>query len=151
LKISIISPWKQDPGFREKEERYIKRLKTTAQVEIVETRKVKGDGRESVKIEGEKILSRIKKESFLVALTATGRGFNSIEFSGWLEQMTARGQSAITFIVGGSSGLYDPVIERADLKLSLSPMTMPHQLARLFLIEQIYRGFSILRGEPYNK
>ncbi len=150
-KLSIISPWKQDRWFKEKEERYIKRLQRTVFVEITETKKHKGDNRESVKIEGEFILSKVKKDSFIVALVETGKSFDSINFSKWFERVALSGKSNIFFIVGGSSGLYDKILDRADLKLSLSSMTMPHQFARLFLIEQIYRAFTIINNEPYNK
>ncbi len=151
MKISIISPWKQGRWFREKEENYIKRLQRTVSIEIIETKKNKGDSKESVKIEGERILSKVKKGSFLVALTEKGKRFDSTGFSKWFERTALNGKATIVFIVGGSSGLYDKITDRADLELSLSPMTMPHQFARFFLIEQIYRAFTIIKGEPYNK
>lgn len=151
MKISIISPWKQNIWFKEKENNYIKRLQRTVFVEVTETKKHKGDNRESVKIEGEIILSKVKKDSLIVALAETGKRFNSIDFSKWFEQVALNGKSNILFIVGGSSGLYEKILDRADLKLSLSSMTMPHQFARLFLIEQIYRAFTIINNEPYNK
>lgn len=151
MKIRILSPWKQSGLLKEQEREYLKRLKRYTPIEVEEIKGAKGESREAVRKEGERLLARVREGSFLAALTERGTVFDSPGFSGWLEQMAVEGLSGITFVIGGAAGLDKSVVERADMRLSLSPMTLPHQLARLVLIEQIYRAFTIIRGEPYHK
>lgn len=151
MKIKILSPWKQDGLYREKEGEYLKRLSADAKVEIEELKGEKGEEREALKREGGKLLARAGKGSYLVVLAEKGKSFDSLSFSKWLETMAINGRPDITFIVGGSAGLDEEVFNKGDMLMSLSPMTFPHQLARLVLIEQIYRAFSLLKGSPYHK
>ncbi len=151
MRLRIVTPWKQDDLYREKETDYLTRLKRYASIQLDELKAEKGDSRKAVEKEGERILSLVKKGAFLVALTEQGKGFDSKQFSSWIEGMGLRGQSDITFIMGSSAGLSEQVIKEADMELSLSPMTFPHQLARVVLLEQIYRAFTIIKGEPYHK
>ncbi len=100
--------------------------------------------------EGERLLSRVAPEDFLVALCIEGKALTSEAFAARLceRQLAAR---PLVFAIGGSLGLSDAVLSRADARLSLSAMTFPHRIARLVLLEQLYRGFKILRNEPYHK
>ncbi len=151
MKITILSAWKQEKILGTKEEDYLKRLSRDAKVGIEEIKGEKGDDRESLKREGKRLISRIGSSSFTVALTERGKLFDSPEFSKWIEKLALQGRSDVTFVVGSASGIDESVIERADMQLSLSPMTLPHQMARLVLIEQIYRAFTIIKGGPYHK
>lgn len=101
--------------------------------------------------EGKKILSKIPQNSHIISLEIEGRQFSSEELSKKMEDLMIDGINDITFIVGGSLGLSSEVRNRANFKLSFSNMTFPHQLMRLILLEQIYRGFRIMKGEPYHK
>ena len=151
MKIRILSPWRQEGFFREKEGEYLKRLTTNIKVEIEELKGEKGEGKGALRREGEKLLSRIGKGTYLVVMTEEGKPFDSISFSKWLESMALKGRSDITFIVGSSAGFDDEVINKGDMLMSLSPMTFPHQMARVILIEQIYRAFTLIKGSPYHK
>ena len=101
--------------------------------------------------EGDAILKEISKDSFVCALCIEGKQLSSNEFAGKIGSLAAMGKSKLTFIIGSSFGLCDKVKERADLKLSFSKMTFPHQMFRTILLEQIYRAFSILGGGKYHK
>ena len=101
--------------------------------------------------EGKKILSKIKDNSYVIALTIDGKNLSSEELAETINKLGVRGISNITFVIGGSLGLSDEVLSRADYKLSFSKMTFPHQLMRLILLEQVYRAYRINNGEPYHK
>lgn len=101
--------------------------------------------------EGESILKRIKKETFLITLEITGTMLDSEALAEKIETLGIEGKSDITFIIGGSVGISEEVSRRADFKLSFSRMTFPHQMMRIFLLEQIYRSFKIIKGETYHK
>ena len=101
--------------------------------------------------EGKKILSKIKDNSYVIALAIDGKNLSSEELAETINKLGVRGVSNITFVIGGSLGLSDEVLSRADYKLSFSKMTFPHQLFRVMLLEQIYRGFRIENNEPYHK
>lgn len=101
--------------------------------------------------EGKKILGKVKGNSYVIALAIDGKNLSSEELASTIESLGVRGNSHITFVIGGSLGLSDEVLERADYKLSFSKMTFPHQLMRLILLEQVYRAFRINNGEPYHK
>lgn len=100
--------------------------------------------------EGERIL-KVIKDSFVVALAIDGKKMTSEGFADFISDSMVRGVSHITFVIGGSLGLSDKVIKRADYKLSFSDMTFPHQLMRVILLEQIYRANRIMKNEPYHK
>ncbi len=101
--------------------------------------------------EGDKILAKIPQNSFIISLEIKGKQISSEELSKKMEDLMIDGINHITFIIGGSLGLSDEVINRSNYKLSFSKMTFPHQLMRLILLEQIYRGFKIMKNEPYHK
>lgn len=101
--------------------------------------------------EGEKIISKIPKNSYIIPLVIEGKELNSEELAKKIDDLTIMGHSEITFIIGGSLGLSDEIISMGDFKLSFSKLTFPHQIMRFILLEQIYRSFKIIRGEPYHK
>ncbi|MCG6955398.1 MAG: 23S rRNA (pseudouridine(1915)-N(3))-methyltransferase RlmH [Gemmatimonadetes bacterium] len=101
--------------------------------------------------EGERILGKVATGLELVALTRVGTGMDSRTFTGWLEGQAVSAAPGVAFVLGGAFGLDPAVLSRASRRFSLSPMTLPHELARLVLAEQLYRAGTILRGEPYHK
>lgn len=101
--------------------------------------------------EGKKILSKIKDTSYVIALAIDGKNLSSEKLADKMSDLAVRGNSNITFVIGGSLGLSDEVLDRADYKLSFSKMTFPHQLMRLILLEQVYRAYRINNNEPYHK
>lgn len=101
--------------------------------------------------EGKKILSKIKDTSYVIALAIDGKNLSSEELADKMSDLAVRGNSNITFVIGGSLGLSDEVLDRADYKLSFSKMTFPHQLMRLILLEQVYRAYRINNNEAYHK
>ena len=101
--------------------------------------------------EGKKILDKIPSGAYRIILDLEGRDVSSEELSNVLEVLPVRGQSHIAFVIGGSLGLSKEVLKEADMRLSFSRLTFPHQLMRVILLEQIYRGFKIICGEPYHK
>ncbi|MBU5311363.1 23S rRNA (pseudouridine(1915)-N(3))-methyltransferase RlmH [Tissierella carlieri] len=101
--------------------------------------------------EGERILGKIPQNSFVIALAIEGKQLSSEELSEKMADLMINGINDITFVIGGSLGLSIDVMNRSNFKLSFSKMTFPHQLMRLILLEQIYRGWRIMKGEPYHK
>ncbi len=101
--------------------------------------------------EGERILAKIKDTEYVAALAIEGKQLSSEELSATLSTLSVTGKSDLTFVIGGSLGLSQAVLKRADMKLSFSKMTFPHQLMKMILVEQIYRGFRIMKNEPYHK
>lgn len=126
---------------------YLKQIQTKLEwIEISDEKDISG-----IDIEGQKILSKIKDQDFVVALVILGMEMSSEEFSKLLDQKLTYHQGDVVFIIGGSYGLSSDVMKRANLYLSFGKMTYPHQLMRLILIEQIYRGLMILKNHPYHK
>lgn len=101
--------------------------------------------------EGDRILSKVSDSTYIVALVIEGEQISSEELSSKIDNLALRGNSDITFIIGGSLGLSKDIINKSNYKLSFSKMTFPHQLMKMILLEQIYRAFRISRGEPYHK
>lgn len=139
-------------------EEYLKRLTPYAKVDVVEVNEEKAQDpvreAEAAQIkqrEGERIAKKLPPDAFVIALAIEGKSLSSPAFAKKLEQLSTYGQSHIAFIIGGSYGIAPEILKRADLLLSFSAMTFPHQLMRVFLLEQIYRAFKIIRGEPYHK
>lgn len=102
-------------------------------------------------IEGKRLLSHIRPDDYCVMLAIGGKSWDSTGYSSHLSDLMLHGRSAVTFVIGGSLGLSDEVLARADEKLSFSAFTFPHQLMRVVLAEQIYRWFKIMNHEPYHK
>lgn len=139
-------------------EEYSKRLRRYERLEIVELRAESfseplsaKEVEEILRREGERILKEIKPRSFLVALDRGGRALSSEELAEEIQRAALAGSSQLVFVIGGSLGLDERVLKRADLVLSFSKFTFPHQLMRLILLEQIYRAFTILNNERYHK
>lgn len=159
MNLTIISVGKlKEKYLKEGINEYLKRLSKYAKVEIIEVPDEKApenlSEREEENIkdkEGQNILKHIKDNMFVVALDIQGKHLSSEEFAQFLSQRAIEGNSSIAFIIGGSIGLSKGVLNRADFKLSFSKMTFPHQLMRLILLEQIYRAYRIISGEPYHK
>lgn len=158
INIKLISVGNcKERYFKEACAEYQKRLGAFCKLEIIETAESKRDGvrrrdiNEILEFEGDKILSEISKSDYVIALCIEGKTLTSEELSSKIETTSLYGNSKISFIIGGSLGLSEKVKNRADLKLSLSKMTFPHQLSRVALLEQIYRSFTIIRGVRYHK
>jgi 23S rRNA (pseudouridine1915-N3)-methyltransferase len=134
MRISVIAVGRLRPPFQDDVEHYRKLIAGLARVEIVEVR------------EDEKVPPRIPERAYVVLLAGDGRSFDSEGFSEWLEERRHEGRE-LCFVIGGPRGLD---LESCDLRLSLGPMTLPHQLARVVLLEQLFRGHKILAGEPYH-
>ena len=133
---------------------YLKRLKRYVPFEITEIADVKNAGRiskeEQKEAEGVQILNRLQPSDHIILLDERGKQYKSIEFADKLQNIMASGKKRLVMVVGGPYGFSKPVYERANELLSLSKMTFNHEMVRLFITEQIYRGMTILRGEPYH-
>ena len=101
--------------------------------------------------EGNRLLGHIRDTDYVIALAIEGKMLDSVELSDLIAKLGVQGKSSIAFVIGGSLGLSDAVLKRADYKLSFSRMTFPHQLMQMILLEQIYRGYRIMNHEPYHK
>ncbi len=131
--------------------RYIKLSITEIQDEAIPEGASQKQEEEVVIKEGKKILSSIKEDSFVITLCIEGDKYDSIELADKISRLAVQGKSNIAFVIGGSLGLWDQVKKRADMRLSFSKMTFPHQLMRLLLLEQVYRAFKINSNEVYHK
>lgn len=159
MKITVLCVGKvKEKFYRDALAEYEKRLGRYCRLEITEVADEKtpdGAGRaleEQIKErEAQRILDKIREDTFVCTLEIEGKRFTSEGFAGWMEKLQLSGSSHITFVIGGSLGLHETVRRRSDLVLSFSDMTFPHQLMRVILLEQIYRGFRIIHGEPYHK
>ena len=159
MKITCVAVGKiKERYFTEAVKEYEKRLSRYCRLEIIELPDEKTpDGASAAEEaaildrEGERILKVIREEAYVIALAIEGKALDSMELSRKLEQLGVGGRSHIVFVIGGSLGLAPSVLKRADESLSFSRMTFPHQLMRVILLEQVYRSFRIMKGEPYHK
>lgn len=159
MKITLVAVGKiKERFYTEAIAEYSKRLSRYCKLELVQVADEKtpegaGEGviRQIKEKEGERILANIKEGAYVVALAIEGEALDSVELSKKLHTLGVKGISHIIFVIGGSLGLSDEVLKRADYQLSFSRMTFPHQLMRVILLEQIYRSFRIMNGEPYHK
>lgn len=159
MKITIVCVGKiKEKFYTDAVLEYKKRLSRYCSLEIVEvsdekTREEAGENEIALvkNREGERILKRIRDDGYVIALAIDGRQMDSYAFSKQIEQLGIRGTSHIYFVIGGSLGLSDAVLGRADEAISFSMMTFPHQLMRVILLEQIYRSYRIINHEPYHK
>ncbi len=156
MKIKTIFVGKlQDRYLKEGIETYRDRISRYSQIELLEVEDeavtAKADRNKIKGIEADRLLKRVSPDSLLVALDEKGKGLSSEGLAGFIQKTMDSGAKEISFVVGGSLGLGEKVKERADLDLSLSPMTFTHQMVRVILLEQIYRAFTIIKGEPYHK
>lgn len=134
------------PGVAE----YADRLKHHLKVQLVELSESGQSGTRAKEEEGEALLSKLGPRDVLMALDERGKSLSSVQLAQWVQQQQQSGRD-VACVIGGDEGLSDAVKQRAALTLSLSAMTLPHRLARLVLMEQLYRAFTIIRGEPYHK
>ena len=139
-------------------EEYVKRLSRYCTLEIIELADEKTpDNASNVqedlikKKEGERILKALRDEAYCIALAIEGVMFTSPELAEKIDNLGVTGTSHISFVIGGSLGLSEEVLRRADYKLSFSKMTFPHQLMRMILLEQVYRAYRIIHNQPYHK
>ena len=132
---------------------YVNRLRNIAHIELIDVKPKSGQRSKTsgIKTDGEKILDKIDSEAVLVILDSEGKNFTSERLADWLGEQIHRGKKKIDFVVGSAEGLDENVKSRADLRLKLSDLTLPHQLVRLILIEAIYRSFDILGPKTYHK
>lgn len=159
MKITVVTVGKiKEKFYTEALAEYAKRLSRYCKLEIVQVADEKTPDKASEleeqqikKREGERILAQIKDGAYVIALAIEGKMLDSEELAKKIEQLGVGGTSQIVFVIGGSLGLSDAVLKRADYKLSFSKMTFPHQLMRVILLEQIYRSYRIIAGEPYHK
>lgn len=155
MRITLLTVGKTDiPWVREGLEIYASRLRhyvPFSVVEIPELKNVSSLGRELIKQkEGELILKNVKPSDEVILLDERGKEFRSVEFAAYLGDKLARASGDICFVIGGAYGFSGQVYDRAGSRLSLSKMTYSHQLVRTVFAEQLYRAFTILRGEPYH-
>ena len=159
MKISIICVGKiKEKFYRMALDEYSKRLSRYCKLEILEVADEKTPDNASdheVELikdkEGERILQNIRRDATVIALAIDGKMLSSEQLADKIRQLGVMGESHIQFIIGGSLGLSDRVLEAADMLLSFSKMTFPHQLMRVILLEQVYRSYRIIQGEPYHK
>ena len=159
MKITICCVGKiKEKFYSQAIEEYSKRLSKYCKLEIKEAADEKTPDSASDTVngmikekEGDRLLSFIKDDSYVIALAIDGKMLDSVELSEKIDNLMLSGKSDIVFVIGGSLGLDKRVLDRADYKLSFSKMTFPHQLMRVILLEQIYRSFRIMKNEPYHK
>ncbi|GIO28268.1 23S rRNA (pseudouridine(1915)-N(3))-methyltransferase RlmH [Ornithinibacillus bavariensis] len=159
MKITIVSVGKlKEKYLKQGIDEYMKRLSAYAKVEIVEVADEKApenmSDAEMIAIkrkEGERILSHIGQDTYVITLEIGGKMLSSEQLADKMDELATYGKSKLAFVIGGSLGMSEEVQKRSDFALSFSKLTFPHQLMRLILLEQVYRGFRIVRGEPYHK
>ena len=159
MKITVLTVGKiKEKYFNDGIAEYSKRLSRYCKLEIVEVadEKTPDNASETEELqikekEGDRLLKYIKEDAYVIALAIEGKQLDSVELSQKIEKLGINGTSHIIFIIGGSLGLDDRILKRADFKLSFSRMTFPHQMMRMVLLEQIYRAYRIMKNEPYHK
>ena len=159
MKITLITVGKiKEKYFTDAISEYSKRLSRYCKMDIIEVpdEKTPDGASETLETqikdkEGEKILAKIPDGAYVVALAIEGKMLDSEELADKMEKWNVSGISHVVFVIGGSLGLSAKVLNRADFKLSFSKMTFPHQLMRVILLEQVYRAYRIISGEPYHK
>lgn len=159
MKITVITVGKiKEKYLKDAIFEYSKRLGKYCKLEIIEVADEKTPDHASEALEdhirakeAERILKQTKDDAYIITLEIQGKQLTSEEFAEKMEKLAVTGTSHIIFIIGGSIGLGKAVLEKSDYALSFSKMTFPHQLMRVILLEQIYRGYRIMNGEPYHK
>lgn len=159
MKIDIICVGKlKEKFYKDAVAEYVKRLSRYCKTEIVEVQDDKTPDSAPFAVEeqirereGARILKALREDAYVITLEIQGKKMDSEAFAHTIEKLATYGRSHIQFVIGGSLGLHHSVSEKADFKISFSDMTFPHQLMRVILLEQIYRGYRIVNGEPYHK
>lgn len=159
MKITILCVGKvKEKFFRDAIDEYAKRLGRYCQLDIIEVADEKTPDQANDKQvdlirekEADRLLEKIKDDMLVCTLEIEGKKFSSESMAGWMQKQMVKGNSHIAFCIGGSLGLHEKIRRRSNFALSFSDMTFPHQLMRVILLEQIYRSFRIINGEPYHK
>lgn len=159
MKITIIAVGKIKENFyREAVAEYGKRLGRFCKLEIIQVEDEKTPDKAGAALEeeikhreAERIMRHIREDAYVITLEIRGKMYDSEEFADEIEKLATQGNSHIQFVIGGSLGLHEEICTKADRAVSFSKMTYPHQLMRVILLEQIYRAYRIINGEPYHK
>lgn len=159
MNITIVCVGKiKEAFYKDAVNEYAKRLSRYCKFQVIEVADEKTPDQKTAheedlirQKEAERILKQIKEDAYVIALAIQGKKLDSVAFSEYIEWLGVQGKSNLVFVIGGSLGLHSTVLKRADDQISFSDMTFPHQLMRVILAEQIYRGFRIMNGEPYHK
>lgn len=159
MRVTALTVGKiKEPYLRAALEEYAKRLGKYCKLKIVEVADEKTpdapDGAQAelvLKKEGERLLKCLPRDAYVITLEIAGQQLTSEQFARKIDSLAVQGVSHIVFVIGGSLGLGKNILEKSDCALSFSKMTFPHQLMRVILLEQIYRGYRIIKGEPYHK
>ena len=157
--INILCVGKvKEKFFRDAIDEYSKRLSKYCNLNIIEVSDSKVPDKTSDNIEkiikdeeASRMLNQLKKETYLICLDLNGKEYTSVEFSEKISKLTVEGNSNITFVIGGTLGIGDDILKISKEKICFSKMTFPHQLIRIFLLEQLFRGFKIANGETYHR
>lgn len=159
MKITVIGVGKvKEAFFRDAIAEYAKRLGRYCKLELCEVADEKTPDGASEAVEdaikekeADRILGKLSEDVYTIILDIGGKKMDSVVFGKKIEQLGIAGKSHVAFVIGGSLGLHEKMKKRADMSVSFSDMTFPHQLMRVILLEQIYRGYRIVKGEPYHK
>ena len=159
MRITLITVGKiKEKYLKDAIAEYTKRLSKYCKLEIMEVADEQTPDNASEVVEelirskeAERILKYVKEDAFVITLEINGKQLSSEELADKIEKLGVQGTSHIIFIIGGSIGLGQEVLAKSDFALSFSKMTFPHQLMRVILLEQVYRGYRIIHGEPYHK
>lgn len=159
MAVTIICVGKlREKFFADAADEYLKRLKRIMPVSVIELPDEPEPAQPSDKLneavmkrEGEKMLARIGAQDHVIAMCIDGKQYESTELAGKIQNLFTQGKSNITFLIGGSLGIHPDVLRRANERMSMSKMTFPHQLARVMLLEQLFRAAKINAGERYHK
>ena len=158
MKIKIYAIGKIKDFYKLGVDEYVKRLSSYCKVEIIELKDESINDnpsdkeiKKAIELEGKRVLASLKDNEYLISLDLNQKEMGSVEFSKYLSQKLESNGASVSFVIGGSYGLSDELKNRANSSITLSKMTFPHQLARLVLLEQIYRAFKILNNETYHK
>lgn len=155
MKITFITVGKtEDAYLKEGIEKYVKRLKHYTKLELAEIPELKNtkaltEDQQKAK-EAELILKKVTAQDHLILLDEAGQELTSVQFANYLNKRAIGSVASLVFVVGGPYGFDQSVYQRANDKISLSRMTFSHQMVRLFFVEQLYRAFTIIKGEPYH-
>jgi len=139
----------KDKNWRALKEEYLRRLSHFVKFEITEIKDVAAN--DSLEIESKRILENLNQSQFVCLLDVKGRSISSHELAAEIEKWQNRGLKEIVFVIGGAKGVSSEVVERANYSLSLSFLTLTHEMARVVLVEQLYRAYTIIKGFPYQK
>ncbi|HNR86435.1 MAG TPA: 23S rRNA (pseudouridine(1915)-N(3))-methyltransferase RlmH [Taishania sp.] len=155
MKITFICIGKTSKKFLEEgEQEYLNRLKNYTKIERIELPDLKNARKLTLeqikKEEGQLFLSKIPQGDELILLDERGKHYSSVEFSKFIDKKNINGVKGVTFLVGGAYGFSDEIYARTNSKMSLSTMTFSHQMIRMIFFEQLYRAFTIIKGEPYH-